>query len=74
MIDRFLVFLLVACVFFSSQGCTYRAWYEGFQEQQRQNCYKYSSQSEIQRCLDKANNMTYEQYKMTREASKKQDE
>jgi len=53
-----------------SQGCSYQAWYAGFQEQQRQQCYKnIMSPSDTQRCLDRVNNMTYDQYKAQREQS-----
>lgn len=59
--------MLMMCLFLCCHGCTYQAWYEGFQAQQRQNCYQYKSQSEIQSCLDKVNSMTYEEYKKERE-------
>jgi len=74
MTKRLLTLLLVGCVCFAIQGCTYRAWYEGFQEQQRRDCYKHASQSEIQECLDRVNSITYDKYKKTREDSNKQSE
>jgi hypothetical protein len=49
------------------QGCTYQAWYSGLQEQQRQECYKNMNPSDTQRCLDRVNTMTYDQYKVQRE-------
>ena len=52
----------------AAQGCTYQAWYAGFQEQQRQQCYKKTmSPSDTQRCLDRVNSMTHVQYKAQRE-------
>jgi hypothetical protein len=66
--------LLACCVYFAIQGCTYRAWYEGIKEQQRQNCYKYISQDEIDKCLDRVNSMTYDQYEKARKEAKKQKE
>jgi hypothetical protein len=49
-------------------GCTYQAWYAGLQERQRQECYKNStSQSDTRQCLDRVNNMTYDQYQSQRE-------
>lgn len=48
------------------QGCTYRAWFEGFKAQQRQECYKYAAPSERQSCLDRVNRMTYDEYERAR--------
>ncbi len=59
-----LVLLAYASV---ASGCTYRAWYEGSQERQRQDCYRNTSQGEIQKCLDRVNGTTYEQYRKGRE-------
>jgi len=59
--------LLIICISLLIQGCTYRAWYEGFQEKQRQDCYQYRSQDQIQNCLDTVNGRTYDQYKKERE-------
>jgi len=47
----------------SLAGCTSQAWYEGFQQQQRAACGRYPQQYEVQRCLDKLNNLNYDQYK-----------
>jgi hypothetical protein len=57
--------LLIFCIFLLIQGCTYRAWYEGLQEKQRQDCYQNRSQD--QNCLDSVNGVTYDQYKKERE-------
>jgi hypothetical protein len=48
------------------QGCSYKAWYGGLQQKQRQDCYERGNQSDIQSCLEKAN-LNYEQYKSSRE-------
>jgi hypothetical protein len=71
MIRRLLTLLLVGSVSFAIQGCTYRAWYEGFKAQQRHDCYRYASQEERQECLDKVNSLTYEQYMNARKESNK---
>ena len=60
--------LFVACACLASQGCTYRAWYEGLQQKQRQECYENTSQSEVQKCLDSVNSTTYEQYTKGRQS------
>jgi hypothetical protein len=52
-----------------SPGCTYRAWYAGLQERQRQECYQNLSQSEVQKCLDSVNSTTYDEYLRTRQGS-----
>ena len=69
---RLLVLLLAACSCLFSPGCTYRAWYEGFQERQRMECNENRSQSEIQKCVDRVNGTTYDEYVKSREAGKKQ--
>jgi hypothetical protein len=48
------------------QSCTYRAWYEGLQERQRQECYRSPNQSEIQRCLESVNSVAYDEYRRSR--------
>jgi hypothetical protein len=63
---RTAVSLLLLCLGVSSQGCTHRAWYEGFQEQQRQQCYKTQNQADIQKCLDRVNSTTYDEYMKSR--------
>jgi len=61
--------LLALCLWLFAIGCTSRAWYEGMRERQRQDCYKYQSRDEIQRCLDRVNTMSYDEYKREREKS-----
>ena len=68
MISRLFAVLLASLILIN-QGCTYRAWYEGFQEGQRSECYKISSQSGTQECLDRINSVTYEEYKRARNSS-----
>jgi hypothetical protein len=65
----FLANLLLAYVFMSFSGCSYRAWYEGFREAERQNCYKIESAAERQECLDRVDETSYDQYQKEREGS-----
>ena len=63
--------IFVICFCLAAQGCTYQAWYAGFQERQRQECYENTmSSSDTRRCLDKVNDMSYDQYKHEREQNK----
>lgn len=64
---RTVVLLLTACSCLFIQSCTYRAWYEGLQERERQECYKNTAGSEIQKCLDRVNSTTYDEYMKNRE-------
>jgi len=48
------------------QGCSYRSWYGGFQQKQRQDCYDRGNQADVQSCLEKAD-MNYDKYKSSRE-------
>lgn len=71
---RLLVLLLTVCYCLFSQGCTYRAWYEGLQERQRVECNENRGHGEIQKCLDGVNRTTYDDYVKSREAAKKKSE
>ena len=59
--------LLVAVFALGTQACTGRAWYEGFQERQRAACYKSANQSDVQKCLERVNGATYDDYSKNRE-------
>ena len=72
MTGRMVAILLAACSCLANEGCTYRAWFEGFQERQRQECYKNLGQDEVQKCLDRVNRMTYDEYMRGREDSARQ--
>jgi hypothetical protein len=69
--NRFIVILIMSVCASTLQGCTYRAWYTGFQEEQKRKCYDNPNSTEIQMCLDRAN-MTYDEYNRYRETSKSQ--
>ena len=51
-------------------GCTSQSWYDAFQMEQRRQCSAYSQQYEVQRCLERVNALTYDQYKRQTEALK----
>ena len=55
--------LAALCLLLAGQACTYRAWYEGFQERERQACYRSPSRDDIQKCLDRVNSVTYDDYR-----------
>lgn len=74
MIKRFTFILLAVFICIFAQGCTSRQWFEGIKEAQRQDCYKIASPSERQKCLDKLDGMSYDQYKKEREAVLKKPE
>lgn len=69
--SRMGVFLLISAAALASLGCTNRAWYEGFQERQRQECFKNRGQDEIQQCLDRVNSTTYDEYMKARKDTHK---
>ena len=64
--------LLAVCTVLVSQGCTYRAWYEGFQERQRQECYAELGRSEMEKCLERVNSLTYDEYVKGRHDAKRE--
>ncbi|MBN1472718.1 MAG: hypothetical protein JW925_13140 [Syntrophaceae bacterium] len=71
MVMRLLVLFFFGCVCIACHGCTYRAWYEGFKETERQECYKIVNQTERQQCLDRVDSITYDEYKKAKEDLKK---
>jgi hypothetical protein len=50
-------------------GCTTQAWYEGVKKNAENNCRSQPS-SESERCLEKLNNKTYEEYEKERSGQK----
>jgi hypothetical protein len=62
MSSRLVVLLLAAGICLAGQGCTARAWYEGLQERQRQECYRERSRDEMRQCLERADRLTYDEY------------
>ncbi len=72
MSKHIIMILLSASYCLIGQGCTHRAWYEALQEKQRQDCYNDPRQNELQKCLGKANSISYDEYKNSREESVKQ--
>ena len=62
--------MLVILSLFLLAGCTTQSWYDAFQAQQRRECERYPQQYEVQRCLEKVNNRTYDQYKTQRDELK----
>lgn len=70
---RWLLPLLALGVCLAGPGCTSRAWYEGFQAAQRQQCYKRVTPEEVRRCLDQVNGTTYDDYKRARDKVRRSD-
>ena len=69
----YIVMLLLSAGFcLACQGCTHRAWYKALQEKQRQDGDNDPHQNEIQKCLARANSMSYDEYKNLREDAARQ--
>jgi hypothetical protein len=69
MSSKFRFFLLLGLLLLALQGCTSRAWFGGFQENRRRDCHRYADESEVQRCLERVDEMTYDRYQAEREAA-----
>lgn len=63
------VFISVVITF---SGCSSRAWYEGLRNIERQNCYKIERTTERLECLEKVDDISYDQYQKEREEPQKQ--
>lgn len=69
---RLFIMALISCgIGMVCQGCSYKAWksglYTGFQEEQKRRCYDNPNQSDIQKCLERVNGMSYDDYNKYRE-------
>lgn len=69
---RLLTLTFISYVSICIAGCSSRAWYEGFREEERRNCYKIESPKERQECLHGVDETSYDQYQKEREMSEKQ--
>jgi hypothetical protein len=61
--------MIIGLLWMAFQGCTRLAWYEGLKEQQRKECYTYTNQSEIQECLDRIGDTSFDEYERSRTES-----
>lgn len=59
----FVFFILITC------GCTNKSWYEGVKEGAKNNC-RSQPPGEVDACLEKLNNKTYEEYEKERSGQK----
>lgn len=59
--------VLITLIFFIliASGCTNKAWYEGVKEGAKNNC-RSQPPGEVDSCLEKLNNKTYEEYEQER--------
>ena len=58
---------LCAVLALAGSGCSYRAWYQGLQDRQRLECYLLQGEAEVQRCLERVNAMSYDDYARQRQ-------
>lgn len=54
------IYLLFLGIFISMMllGCTKQAWFEGLKNREKQECYKYPSDSDVKNCLDQIDGVT----------------
>lgn len=63
--------VLIPIIFFITlmQGCTAKSWYEGGKQSAENNC-RSQPPSQVDRCMDKLNKKTYQEYEKERSSSK----
>ncbi|MDI1299698.1 hypothetical protein [Methylotenera sp.] len=66
---QFTVFLTFAFCIIAIAGCTNQAWYEGAKQGAENNC-RSQPPGESERCLEKLNKKTYEEYEKERSEQK----
>ena len=54
---------------FTISGCASQTWYEGVKESAKNNC-RMQPPGEVDRCLEKVNNKSYEEYEKDRVGKK----
>jgi len=62
--------ILTALLGLAVTGCTRQAWYEGFKSQQRLQCERMTQDYERQRCIERVNGLSYDEYQRQTEALK----
>ncbi len=68
-IEKTVTFPLVISVFLAINACTTEAWYEGAKQGAENNC-RNQPPSEVDRCLEKLNKKTYDEYEKERSSQK----
>ncbi len=68
-IEKTITLALVVTVFIAVSGCTTEAWYEGAKEGAKNNC-RNQPPDEVDRCLEKLNKKTYDEYEKERSGQK----
>ncbi|MGE0190082.1 MAG: hypothetical protein AB7F79_12195 [Steroidobacteraceae bacterium] len=64
---QFLLMLVVVVVgSLVASGCTTKAWYDGIGSSAKYEC-KHKPVGEIERCLERLNNMTYAEYQQEKQ-------
>jgi len=58
--------LIALALVIVAQGCSHRAWYEGFREGQRDECYRTTTGAALRECLDGAEATSYDEYEKAR--------
>lgn len=61
--------ILLTLLMITISGCTAQAWYEGAKQGAENNC-RNQPPSEIDRCLEKLNKKSYEEYEKERSDQK----
>jgi len=66
---QFLAMITLAFLILTITGCTTKSWYEGVKEGAKNNC-RSQPPGEVESCLEKLNNKTYEEYEKERSGQK----
>ena len=66
---QLLVLITFASFILITAGCTTKAWYEGVKEGAKNNC-RSQPPGEVEACLERLNNKTYEEYEKERSGQK----
>lgn len=66
---QFLALITFASFVVITAGCTNKTWYEGVKEGAKNNC-RSQPPGEVESCLERLNNKTYEEYEKERSGQK----
>jgi hypothetical protein len=65
--NRLIRLAVAASLLLVAGGCSWRSWYAGIQQQQRNDCYHLGAQRDIQTCLERVDRLTYDDYQRLRQ-------
>lgn len=65
-LQKTIIIFLAASLCLTIQSCTRRAWRQGLENRERQECFNNPSNGDIQKCLQRVNDAGCDSYRIDR--------